>query len=332
MTKKVKALALFSGGLDSTLAVMLMLNQNIKVEAITFATPFNFAGKEADKAAEMAEKLKIPLTTVTVGSNYLRIVRKPKYGYGKNLNPCIDCRIFMLRKTKKCAEEKSAAFIFTGEVLDERPMTQNLTALMRIDAAAGLKGKVLRPLSAKLMPETEAEKKGWVDRNRLLDIRGRTRKRQIALAEEFGITNYAWPAGGCLLTYKEFSSKLRDLFAYKKRISIRDLHLLKVGRHFRLGKNKIVVGRNEKENAFLIELRGPNDYFFEVQGWGSPTTLLQGPKTKEAIEKAAQLTAYYSDCKTGKVAVKYGRKTLEEEIAVSIPEKEIVEKLRISRS
>jgi len=326
---KVKALALFSGGLDSTLAVKLILDQGIDVEAINFATPFGACKKGENSAAETAKKLGIPLKTVFLGREYLRIVRKPKYGYGKNMNPCIDCKILMFRKAKKYAEAIGAQFIFTGEVLDERPMSQHFKALMLIEDEAGLKGKVLRPLSARLLQETEAEKRGLVDRNKLLDIRGRSRKRQIALAKEFGITDYEWPSGGCLLTYKEFSGKLRDLLTHKKRVSMRDLELLQVGRHFRLGKSKIIVGRNEQENQLLLKLKAEKDFYFEAQGCGSPITLLQGSKTKEAIEKAAQLTAYYSDQKTGKVLVKFGREKLEKQIIVEAISREEVEQLRI---
>jgi len=326
---KVKALALFSGGLDSTLAVKLILDQGVDVEAINFATPFGACKIGENSAAEAAKKLGIPLKTVVLGREYLRIIRKPKYGYGKNMNPCIDCKILMFKKAKKYAESIGAQFIFTGEVLDERPMSQHFKALMLIEDEAGLKGKVLRPLSARLLPETEAEKRGLVDRNKLLDIRGRSRKRQIALAKDFGITDYEWPSGGCLLTYKEFSGKLRDLLTHKKRVSMRDLELLRVGRHFRLGVNKIIVGRNEQENQSLLKLKAKSAFHFEAQGCGSPITLLQGPKTKEAIEKAAQLTAYYSDQKTGKVLVKFGREKLEKQIIVEAPSKEEVEQLRI---
>jgi len=326
---KVKALALLSGGLDSILAIKIILDQGVDVEAINFVTPFGTCKKCENSAAEAAKKLGIPLKTVILGKDYLRIVRKPKYGYGKNMNPCIDCRILMLKKAKKYAKEIGAQFIFTGEVLDERPMSQHMKALKMIEEEAGLKGKLLRPLSAKLLPETEAEKKGFVDRNGLLDIRGRSRKRQIALAKEFGITDYEWPAGGCLLTYKEFSAKLRDLFTHKKRVSLRDVELLKVGRHFRFGENKIIVGRNENENKALLQLKAKNDYYFEAQGCGSPVTLLQGPKTRKAVEKAAKLTAYHSDQKTGKIPVKYGREKLEKQVIVEVPNREEVEQLRI---
>jgi tRNA U34 2-thiouridine synthase MnmA/TrmU len=327
--KKVKALALLSGGLDSTLAVKLVLDQGIDVEALNFVTPFCLCRKGGCGASEVAKKFSIPLKIISVGEDYLKVVRNPKYGYGKNMNPCIDCRIFMLKKAKEYAEEIGASFIFTGEVLDERPMSQHRKALKIIEEETGLKGKILRPLSAKLLPKTEAEKMGWVDREKLLDIRGRSRKRQIGLAKEFGITDYPCPAGGCLLTYKEFASKLRDLFNHKKRVSLKDVQLLKFGRHFRFGKNKIIVGRNEAENKVLLQFKSAIDFYFEAQGCGSPITLLQGPKTGKAIKKAAELTAYYSDQKTGEVLVKFGRESLDRFLRVSIPSKDEIEKLRI---
>ncbi|MGC8998666.1 MAG: tRNA 4-thiouridine(8) synthase ThiI [Candidatus Bathyarchaeia archaeon] len=326
---KVKALALFSGGLDSSLAIKLVQEQGIEVEAIAFLTPFYTAKADGFSLERAAEKLGVPLKVMRLGLDYLQIVRNPKYGYGRHMNPCIDCRIFMLRKAKKYAREIGADFIVTGEVLDERPMSQHLKALKIVEEESSLKGRLLRPLSARLLPPTEPEKLRLVDRSRLLDIRGRSRKRQIALAKAYGITEYQSPSGGCLLTYKEFSAKLCDLLQHKKRVSMADLELLKVGRHFRFGKNKIIVGRNKAENEVLLRLKGRNDYFFEAQGCGSPTTLLQGRKTRQAIEKAAQLTAYYSDQKTGKVHVKYGRQALEKSIMVERPNKEEVEQLRI---
>lgn len=326
---KVKALALFSGGLDSSLAIKLIQEQGIAVEAITFQTPFSTAKKGAFSIERAAEQLGVPLKVVRFGLDYMRVIRKPKHGYGKHMNPCIDCHIYMLKKAKKYAKQKGAAFIITGEVLDERPMSQHWKALKIVEEESSLKGKLLRPLSAKLLPPTEAEVKGLVDRNKLLDVRGRSRKRQLALAKAFGITEYQSPAGGCLLTYKEFSAKLRDLLRHRKRVSMADLELLKVGRHFRLGENKIIVGRNKEENEKLLKFKAKNDYFFEAQGFGSPITLLQGPKTRQAIEKAAQLTAYYSDQKTGKVHVKYGREKLDKSILVDRPSSEKVEQLRI---
>jgi tRNA-specific 2-thiouridylase len=327
----MKALALLSGGLDSTLAVKLMLNQDIEVEAINFITPFCLCKKGCSGAAQVAKTLRIPLKIVSVDKDYLKILRKPKYGYGRNMNPCIDCRIFMLKQAKKYAKETGASFIFTGEVLDERPMSQHQKALCIIEKEAGLEGKILRPLSARLLPETEAERKGWVERAKLLDIRGRSRKKQIALAKEFAITDYPCPAGGCLLTYKEYADKLRDLFEHKKRVSLKDVQLLKVGRHFRLGRNKIIVGRNENENKVLIQQKGNSDYYFEAQNCGSPITLLQGPKTTKAIETAARLTAYHSDQKAGEVLIKFGKESLDKSVTVTVPSKEKVDELRIKR-
>src|SRR3989304_5913858 len=171
-----------------------------------------------------------------------------------------------------------------------------------IEEEAGLKGRILRPLSARLLPETEAEKKGLVDRAKLLKIRGRSRKPQIKLAAEFNIKDYPCPAGGCLLTDKEFANKLRDLFGHRKRCSLADVLLLKVGRHFRFGENKIIVGRNEAENKILLAKKTRNDFSFEVPDIAGPITILQGSKTKRAVKLAAALTAFYSDAKTQSVA------------------------------
>ena len=328
--KRRKALALLSGGLDSTLAVKLLLEQGISVEAINFVSPFCLCGRGGCGAPAVAEKFRIPLKVVSVGEDYLRMVRKPKHGYGKNMNPCIDCRIFMLKKAKKYARETGASFIFTGEVLDERPMSQHYKALKMIEEEAGLKNRVLRPLSAKLLPETLIEKTGLVDRHKLLDVHGRSRKKQIELAKVFSIADYPCPAGGCLLTYKEFADKVRDLFRYKKQVTLKDIAVLKLGRHFRFMKNKIIVGRNESENKALVQMKSPSDYYFEVPNCGSPITILQGTKTKEAVEKAASLTAYYSDEKSSGVLVRFGKNGLNKATTVARLSREDVEKLRIA--
>jgi len=325
----MKALALLSGGLDSTLAVKLIKKQGIDVVAVNFTSSFNVYGKSEHGAAKVAKQLKIQLKIINLGKDYLEMLRNPKYGYGKNINPCIDCRIFMLIKAKKYAKEIGASFILTGEVLNERPMSQNKKALSLIEKETGLEGKILRPLSAKLLSETEAEKKEWVDREKLLDIRGRSRKKQIELAKEFGVKDYPCPAGGCLLTYKEFALKVKDLFEHKKKVETRDINLLKIGRHFRFGKNKIIVGRNETENKQLEKMRGKNDYFFEVPNCGSPITLLQGPKTKEAIRKAAALTLRYSDRKEEKTLVHFGREKMDKSVVVSALDASEVGELRI---
>ena len=325
---KVKALALFSGGLDSTLATKLILSQGIEVVAINFVSPFCTC-KKGERVTEAAKQLGVPLKFVDVGDEYLKMVQKPKYGYGKNINPCIDCRIFILRKAKKIAKEIGASLIFTGEVLGERPMSQNIKAMKIIEEEAGLKGKLLRPLSARLLPETVVEKEDLVDREKLLGIHGRSRKPQIKLAKKLNIKDYPSPAGGCLLTCKEYANKLRDIFQHKKRCSMADMSLLKVGRHFRLSKNKIIVGRNEEENKVLTAKKMVNDYYFEVPNIGSPITVLQGAKTKHAIRTAAELTAFYSDAKSSRVKVSFGRESLNKSITVPTPTRAEVESLRI---
>ncbi len=186
-----------------------------------------------------------------------------------------------------------------------------------------------RPLSAKLLPETIVEKKGLVDRTRLLAIRGRSRKPQIALARELGVTSFPSPAGGCLLTESEFANRLRDLLQHRRRCTVADVALLRLGRHFRLGENKIIVGRNEKENKALLAGKARNDYLFEVPDIAGPITLLQGKKTKKAVEAAAALTAFYSDAKTDTVKVCYGGEKQNKTMIVKRPNRLEVEKIRL---
>jgi hypothetical protein len=207
-------------------------------------------------------------------------------------------------------------------------MSQNKKALYIIEKEAVLKGNILRPLSAKLLPETEVERKGWVNREKLLDIRGKGRKKQIELAKKFKINYYPSPSGGCLLTYREFANKVRDLFVHKKNVEIKDIPLLKVGRHFRFCKNKIIVGRNETENKKLLDLKNPDDYVFEVSEYNGPITILQGSKTKKTIKKAAELTVRYSDSR-GKALVKFGKKPLNRKIIVKPINEEEIKKMRI---
>ena len=319
-----------SGGLDSTIAVKLMLDQGFDVEAVNFVSPFCLCKRGGCGAHTVAKNLNIPMKTVVLGNEYLKIVRNPKYGYGKNMNPCIDCRILLLKKAKKYAKEIGASFIVTGEVLGQRPMSQRGDTMALIEEKAGLRGKILRPLSGKLLPSTNAEKNHLIKRDALLEIEGRSRKAQLSFVKECNITGYSCPGGGCLLTYAGYADKMKDLFEHKKRVTIKDVQLLKTGRHFRSGKNKIIVGRNEAENTFLLRARERNDYFFEAQGTGSPLTLLQGPKTRMAVETAAELTAYYSDIKQGFVSVKYGKSEANRSIKTLVPSKEKVDAFRIT--
>ncbi|MGD6851260.1 MAG: hypothetical protein ACQCN6_04280 [Candidatus Bathyarchaeia archaeon] len=329
---KTKAISLFSGGLDSILATELVRRQGIEVIAFNVKTPFGIPKKDgATEATQAATQLKIPLIVKCVDKEYLKMLRHPKHGYGKNLNPCIDCKIFILKQAKKYAKEIGANFLFTGEVLGERPMSQHGAALKTIAQETGLEGKLLRPLSAKLLKETEAEKKGQVDRSKLLAIQGRSRKPQFALAKEYGIQVYPSPAGGCLLTCEEYSKKLWDLLEHKKRVTAADIALLRVGRHFRIGENKFIVGRNQSENQYLTANKPPSDYYFELPLIVGPVTLLQGPKTKAAIETAAKLTAFYSDAKTPQATVKYGKSHLSKAVTVTLPQRVEVDKLWVGQ-
>jgi len=330
-TMNVKAIALLSGGLDSALAIKLVQEQGIKVTGVYFTSPFFAREREGKPYPKLiAEKLGIPFKTIDLGMEYLKVIKHPRHGHGTGINPCIDCKIHMLKKAKKLMKELGAQFIVTGEVLNQRPMSQHYQALKNIEKDSGLEGKILRPLSAKHLPATEAETKGWVNREKLLPIKGRERKIQLSLAKRSGIEEYSTPAGGCLLTQKEFAGKLRDLIHHQKRIALNDVYLLKVGRHFRYGKNKIIVGKNEKENQEILSRKKAGDLVFEVPGYGSPNTLLNGPKAKKAVRLAARLTARYSDCKSDRILVKYGKEKLTHDLIVE-PIAQEADKLNLAK-
>jgi tRNA U34 2-thiouridine synthase MnmA/TrmU len=315
---KAIAIALLSGGLDSTLAVKLVLDQGVQVIGVKFTSPFcNCDQGGRCFSREVADQLGIPLRTVSKGEEYLEVVRQPRHGYGSGMNPCIDCRIFMFKKTWAMAAEIGAQFIITGEVLGQRPMSQHMAAIRLIERQSGMERRVLRPLSAIHFPPTIAEEQGWVDRSRLLGLSGRSRKPQLQMARELGIDAFACAAGGCLLTEKLFAVRLRDLFKTRPNVSMRDMMVLKVGRRFAVGDARIVVGRDETENHVLETLRRPDDYLFEVRECGSPVTLLEGPPSGPAIEAAARLTARYSDCRDAVVAVHYGQAELDRVTEVS---------------
>lgn len=329
----MKAVALLSGGLDSVLALKLVLSQGIEVKGVNFITPF--LQEKQRIVAEQAEELGISLTTVPLDENYLNLLRSPKYGYGKHLNPCIDCRILMLKKAKNLFEEKNS-FIITGEVLGQRPKSQCKDALLVAEKEADLIGRILRPLSAKLLPPTIPEKEGLINREELLDISGRSRREQLKLAKEFGLKNYLSPAGGCLLTEKEFSGKLSDLFEHKDEIETSDIEFLKVGRHFRLSpETKLIVGRDERENKILLEALHPernrrNYFLLEANDVAGPVAVLEN-RNKDLISLAAGIVARYSDAKDSSlVAVNYWNKNDKKEIAVKPIEDSKLKSLRIS--
>ncbi len=296
----IKALVLLSGGLDSTLAIKVILEQGVDVEAINFVTPFCLCtpkGSCRHEARRVADEFGIKLKVINVAQEYIEMVKDPRHGYGRNMNPCIDCRIFMQKKAKEYMKEIDASFVITGEVLGQRPMSQRRDALAIIERDSGLKGLVLRPLSAKLLKPTIPEERGWVDRERLLEISGRSRKVQMDLAKEYKIGDYPCPAGGCLLTDSEFAKRMRDLLEHSA-LSLNDINLLKVGRHFRLSSwAKIVVGRDKEENGRLLRLAQAEDLVFKVVNFPGPITIARGSMRPEAIEKAAALTARYSKAK-----------------------------------
>ncbi len=300
------------------------MDQGIDVTAMHMNIPFI---AEKQDIAQLTQDLGVPLEVVEVGEGYMDVIGTPKHGYGTEMNPCIDCRIYVLKKAKEIVDRIGASFLFTGEVLGERPMSQTKKALKIIDEESGLGGLILRPLSARLLPETIPEFEGWVDRQKLMAIKGRNRKPQMALADELGINQYPQPAGGCLLTQQEFSAKLRDLFRYKQKPSLHDIPRLKVGRHFRFEGYKIIVGRNEQDNNTLQELKGPEDYAFEVPGCGSPITLMESPdgglEEEEAFGIAAKLTVRYSDAGDGEIVVEKQKGTEEKEtMTVSVSQED----------
>lgn len=289
---KVKGIALFSGGLDSTLAAKVIMAQGIEVMGVTYKTPF-FSAK---KARIMANKIGLELITMDITEEHLKMLKAPKYGYGKNMNPCIDCHTLMLKITGGMMKDTGADFIFTGEVLGQRPMSQTKQSLHIVAKNSGYQEYILRPLSAQLLPETKAEIEGKVDRQGLLAIQGKGRKHQIELAKHYGITDYPAPAGGCLLTDPMFSRRLRDLFIHSSDFTIRDIELLKYGRHFRINEFfKIVVGRNSFENEALQSLSVGEDALIHMAEYPGPTTLVPYGGDDSILLYAASLCAMYSD-------------------------------------
>jgi len=301
--QQMKALALLSGGLDSAIAVKIVLEQGIEVEALNFATPFT----QRSDLTNLSNELGVKLHVITLLEDYLEVVKDPKHGYGSNMNPCIDCRILMLRKAKGYMGGAGASFIVTGEVLGQRPMSQHKDALGMIDKESDLEGLVLRPLSAKFLKPTSVERNGWIDRERLLSIKGRSRKEQIALASSYKISSYSCPSGGCLLTDPVFSRRLRDLLDHCPHPSLNDIELLKIGRHFRLSpSSKLIVGRNEEENKELKGLCQEGDVMFEVLGHNCPVSIARGILCEDDLLVSARLEARYSDApKDGLVDVAY---------------------------
>ena len=297
----MKAIILLSGGLDSTLAAELMSREGLELLAVNFKTPFCLCDRHSSNlgcgsnARRVAEAIGIDLKIINATKDFLEVLKKPAHGYGANMNPCIDCRILFFRKSKELMDEFGASFIITGEVLGQRPMSQFRRQMDIIEKEAGLEGLVLRPLSAKLLTPTIPEKNGWVNRERMLDIAGRSRKPQMALAKDLGINDYPCAAGGCLLTDPEFANRVRDLIKHDE-LDMQNIDLLKAGRYFRLSPGaKLIVGRNESENKMLTMLAKEGDYLFGPATINGPIAVGKGSFTENLLEVACRIVSRYSD-------------------------------------
>ena len=310
---KIKALGMLSGGLDSSLAAKILIDQGIEIEGINFSTGFcvtehtrHFKDPNDKKISRPHEALRLAaeydfkMRLVDVSKDYLPVVTKPKYGYGANMNPCIDCRIFMFQRMRPLMEAAGAQFIFTGEVLGQRPKSQFREALKIIERDSGLEGLILRPLSARLLDPTIPEVKGWVKREELFDVSGRSRKPQMAAAKSLGMEDYPQPAGGCcFLADEKFSHRLKDFFDHNAKADLthEDVILLKVGRHFRMtAQVKAIVGRNERENNFLKAFE-KGRHAFRLLDYPAAHVLaeIKGEARPEDVEAIARLAVRYSD-------------------------------------
>ena len=289
---KTKGLVLLSGGLDSTLAVKVLQKQDIDVTGISFVSYF-FNSNAAKKAAK---ELKIKIKIIDFSIKHLNMIKNPSYGRGKTMNPCIDCHLMMIKKAGDFLKKGKFHFIATGEVLGQRPMSQNKQALDLIERESGIKGYLLRPLSAKLLKPTILEEKGLINRDKLLDISGRSRKIQMSLAKKWGVKKYPSPAGGCILTDLQFGQRLKELFNYWPDCNGDDIQLLKLGRHFWMRDNKIVVGRNKEENDKINKLKQKGDIIIEPKEFPGPTVLIRSKDKvlEESLIKAKELIIKYS--------------------------------------
>ncbi len=323
----VKGIGLLSGGLDSMLAFKVLQEQGIHTIGVSFVTPF-FGSQKAEKSAEILE---IELRIINISEIHLKMVLSPKYGYGKGMNPCIDCHALMFHEAGKIMESEGADFLFSGEVLDERPMSQNYQSLMKVSKESGYKDFIIRPLSAKLLPETIPEKEGKVIREKLLDIRGRSRKRQIELAEYYGIKEYPQPAGGCLLTEPGYSQKLKELIKNSSEIDLRNVEFLEIGRHFRLNTgDKLIVGRDEKENNIILSRKKDSDAIFDARDHPGPIAIITNLKSQDSISTSAAICAYYSDApKDQEILIDYFWRSEKNSISIKALPKEEIDKFRI---
>ncbi|MCF7873436.1 MAG: 7-cyano-7-deazaguanine synthase [Candidatus Omnitrophica bacterium] len=320
---KIKAIALLSGGLDSIIAAKLVKEQGIDVVALHFDNHFSVSSEKQKQILlnKISKQLGIRVENKVLDENYLSIIKNPKHGFGKNLNPCIDCRIYILKKAKEYMDKIGAFFIITGEVLGQRPMSQHRKALFNVERESGLEGLVLRPLSAQLFPETIPEKKRWVKRDNLLSISGRSRKVQLEFANKYKIENYFWAGGGCLLTDSGFSRRLQDIIK-KDQFNLDNIELLKVGRHFRFNPDfKFIVGRDESENKKMESLKREDDFIFRPLDKPGPTGLGRGKMNEPIKNLCTTIIARYSSTKDKiKVNIINHKKKVDETVTATKPE------------
>ncbi len=322
----VRALCLFSGGLDSQLVIRVLQEQGIETQAVVFRSLF-FGAAQAEAAAR---RLNIPVLVEEFTPTIVDLVRHPPHGFGAGLNPCIDCHIAMIRRAGELMSGQGCHVIATGEVLNQRPMSQNWKALDLIARESGLVDRLLRPLSAKLLPETELEKRGWIDRERLCALEGRSRRAQVVLAMKMGVLEYPQPAGGCLLTDPGYSRRLKDMKEHEGLDSAVDIARLRIGRHFRIGNARLVVGRDEGENAKLADLVRPKEFFLQAVNCPGPSGLLAAAATEAEIQRAAEICARYSDCPAdGLAAIEVRTNAAKRVLEVRPTPRDEVESLRI---
>ncbi|OQY00281.1 MAG: tRNA 4-thiouridine(8) synthase ThiI [Desulfobacteraceae bacterium 4572_130] len=314
---KVTGLGLSSGGLDSILSALVLKKQGIDVIWISFKTPF-FSSNQAIKASK---DTKIPIIINDITDIYLKMLENPKAGYGKNMNPCMDCHALMFSEAGKIMKKYNYDFLFSGEVIGQRPKSQNKNSLRYVEKKSGFAGFILRPLSAKILPKTVVEKQGIVNREKLFSISGRSRKIQIKMADDFGIKDYPAPAGGCLLTDKNFSARLHDLMFVQKKYKKKDLYLLRYGRHIRLNKKiKIVVGRSKDDNDKILEnYEEEKDILIKHAFLPSPVLLISSKATPDIIKQAASICASYTKTKIGDITDIKIESQLGEEIIKAAP-------------
>jgi tRNA-specific 2-thiouridylase len=299
----LKAIALFSGGLDSALAIKIIQEQNIEVEAVYIDIGFETNKNKIDDLQKLADELKIKLTVLDTKEKYINdILFNPVYGYGKNMNPCIDCHANMIRVAREYMKNTDAKFIISGEVVGQRPMSQRLPALNAVNKLANAEGLVLRPLSAKLLPPTIPEKEGWVEREKLLAISGRDRKVQLELAKKHRLENFESPAGGCLLTDVNFSKRLKD-FSKTMKLTPNEIDILKVGRHFNFNGHKIIISRKADENPVLKEYKGELFEKMFPKGYPGPVGLIQKNADKNAKQYGADMLVSYTREDEGEVII-----------------------------